>query len=59
MHHLKLLYSFQAVQIWHQFDSIFQRSKKLHLKFHHLPKVSEQNVQLQQPWSIIQTLLFS
>lgn len=47
MHHLKLLHSFQGVQIWHQFDSIFQRSKKLHLKFHHLAEVSKQNVQLQ------------
>lgn len=45
--HLKLLHPFQSVQIWHQSDSILQRPEKLHLELHHLPKVTEQNVQLQ------------
>lgn len=45
--HLELLNTFQPVQIWHQSDPVFQRPQELHLELHHLPKVPEQNVQLQ------------
>lgn len=45
--HLKLLHPFQSLQIRHKSDSIFQRPEKLHLELHHLPEVTEQNVQLQ------------
>lgn len=45
--HLKVLHTFQPVQIWHQSDPVFQRAQELHLELHHLPEVPEQNVQLQ------------
>lgn len=44
--YLKLFHPLQPVQVRHQSDSIFQRSQKLLLEFHHLAKVSKQNVQL-------------
>ncbi|TNN59059.1 hypothetical protein EYF80_030693 [Liparis tanakae] len=37
----------QSVQVGHQPDPIFQGPEELHLELHHLPEVSEQDVQLQ------------